>query len=162
MESTCIFSFTATYSVDDGEGTGVDVVITAGSSDDEPCLVNLEFSRTFHPQFYEHDFMQGLMKLLIEYCQPEHGYVASSTYRNAVVLRDEDNQIIVEPVGWFTYVANPHANDLLPADVEREVLPKGGVLISLQQEFPSEDDPAAVAAAIRIRDALQTEDLLRF
>ncbi|MEZ5480542.1 MAG: Imm52 family immunity protein [Thiolinea sp.] len=144
-------------------GTGVRLTITAGASEDWPCLINLEFSRTFHPEFYEHDFMWALIKLLISNYQPHNAFVISHPFWNQIELppREDEVNSRVEPVGWFTYLANPRANALPPADVEREILPGGGVLISLQQAFPSEDDPAAVAAAIRIRDALQTEDLLR-
>ena len=164
MDSRCRIAFHTSFTVDDGDDTGVDVSIAAGSSDDDTCLVNLEFSLTFHPQFYDHDFMQSLMKLLIAYCDPYNAFVISHPFWNQIELppREDEVNSRVEPVGWFTYLANPRANALLPADVQREILPGGGVLISLQQAFPSEDDPAAVAAAIRIRDALQTEDLLWF
>ena len=163
MASTSWFGFDGHYMINTEGGTGARLTITAGAPEDWPCLINLKFSRTFHPEFYEHNFMQALIKLLIEFCNPTNAFVISHPFWNQIELPPREDEINsrVEPVGWFTYLANPRANALLPADVQREILPGGGVLISLQQAFPSEDDPAAVAAAIRIRDALQTEDLLR-
>lgn len=155
LDSTCFKGFRMSYSntdiLEEGQLT---VSIGAGAMDDDILnVVGIEFPKVNYPQFYEYDFVSDLMKVVIEYCQPQHGYAISHPFWEAVELEGEP--IGTCPIGWLTYLADASANDLLPPDVEREVQSTGGTLITLKHSPPpSTDNPEDIANAIRIRDIL--------
>ena len=158
LDSTCFKGFRMSYSntdiLEEGQLT---VSIGAGAMDDDILnVVGIEFPKVNYPQFYEYDFVSDLMKVVIEYCQPQHGYVISHPFWEAVELEGEP--IGTCPIGWLTYLANQAVSNQLPSDVEREVLSTGGTLITLKHPLPSAENEADVASAIRIRDALLLDD----
>lgn len=154
LDSTCFKGFRMSYSNTDRLEEGqLTVSISAGAMDDDNLnVVGIEFPKINYPQFYEYDFVSALMKVVIEYCQPQHGYVISHPFWEAVEL--EDSPIGTCPIGWLTYQADQAVNNLLPSDVEHEVLSTGGTLTILKHSLPSAENKADVASAIRIRDTV--------
>lgn len=155
LDSKFATGFSSAYhSTDKAEEGKLTVHINAGgTSGNSTNVVRIEFPEVNYPQFYEYDYVFALTKRVIEYCQPREGFVISHPFWNAV--ESEKVKSSTCPVGWLTYLADASVNDLLPPDVEREVLSTGGTLITLKHEpLPSPDNPEDVAKAIRIRDIL--------
>lgn len=160
LDSIGFAGFRASYSNTDADNFTLTLSIAAGAPEFHSSVVNIEFFKETNPSFYDYAFTSALMKLLINYCEPHYAFVISHPFWNAVEIEDEDG-LNIRPIGWLTYLADPRTAQLLPTDVEQEVLPTGGTLITLQHEFPSADNPDDVAAAIRIRDVLLDAGLLR-
>jgi hypothetical protein len=153
LDAKSFIGFTMSYSNTDKLEEGqLTVRINAGATTDSMNVVGIEFPTVNYPQFYEYDFVSALMKVVVEYCQPQHGYVISHPFWEAVEL--EDSPIGTCPIGWLTYLADEKVKTLLPSDVEYEVLTTGGTLITLKHSPPSAENEADIARAIRIRDAV--------
>lgn len=141
------------YNTDKSEEGKLSVSIDAGAAGNSTNVVHIEFPEVNYSQFYDYEFVSALIKIVIEYCQPQEGFVISHPFWDAV--RSEDAPRSTCPIGWLTYLADQTANDTLPSDVECEVLSTGGTLITLKHSPPpSPDNPEDVANAIRIRDAM--------
>ena len=101
------------------------------------------------------------MKLLIEYCHPDYGFMTyGKEGRQPGELKDNVRLAQTFPIGWLTYLSDPSVDQRLPDDIEREVLASGGTLITLKRSLPSPDNAADVATATRIRDALAHPDMV--
>jgi hypothetical protein len=120
--------------------------------------VGIEFPEINHPQFYEYDYVSALMKLLIEYCQPQEGLVTNGLFSD--VVESDDVPGTTCTVGWLTYLENQSVDKILPPDIEREILTTGGTLITLNHSLPSAENEEDITSAIRIRDTLMKNGLL--
>jgi hypothetical protein len=123
-------------------------------------------------EFKQAGFVRQLMLMAIEHWQPQVGDVAGYKFldaqeppnidelRRARVPNIEEVRWVRVPqprvVGWMSYFSKAGVCAAMPPDVQCEPFgPYGGALMTLQQAPALATDPNAVAAAIRVRNALE-------
>jgi len=158
LASKSPLGFSLSYQNREKLNNEVTMTISAGDlTDRQTSLVNIEFMKS-HPRRQDYTYLSALMKLLIEHCQPDYGFM---TYGKIHGLRKDKVRLgDIFPIGWLTYLSDPSVNARLPKDIESEVLATGGTLITLKRALPSPDNAEDVAIATRIRDALVQPEMV--
>lgn len=161
LDSRTDLGFSLRYRNREELNSELGICIVAGDlSQRLPSVVNIEFRKN-HPRRQDYAYLSALMKLLIEHCQPDYGFMSFGREGKAPGQPKNEVQLTqIFPIGWLTYLSDPTANQRLPDDIEREVLVGGGTLITLKRSLPSPDNAADVATATRIRDALAQPDMV--
>ncbi len=157
LDSKSFKGFRNSYSNTDEEGQTTVSISGGATEEDITDLVNIKFPKVKYSQFYDYEYVSALMKIVIEYCQPDHGFVISEQFWDAIELEDEPG---ICPIGWLTYLSNRRVTQMLPANIEREILATGGTLFTLKRTLPSVENTEDISAAIGIRDTLIPEGLL--
>lgn len=128
----------------------VQIRLNGGSTNpDQGGGVGIKLPYSGAPEFADPAFLRELLRVVVDYWQPEHAGITNSALCDAVHIRKS----YADDGCWLTYLDDPEAVKVLPLDVHHE--PFGpGVLFSLQPEPPLMDVEVAIEKAIRVRDAL--------
>lgn len=159
MDSMSPIGFGNTYSnMDIIKDETIMVSIRGGDKRDGKGVILINFPKVNYPQFYDYTFVLALLKKVVNYSQPERGYIMSQEFRKKVAKYYEGKELSTLSgkifVGWLTYSASPAIDKVLPTDVDREVLPNGGTLIVLKQSLPSAESEEDILTATKIQDVL--------
>lgn len=149
------FAFNFGLSNNGDESKEISISIWAGDKS-KIGLLNVGFRNKLQPNLN----LSNLLKLLEFNIDLVHPYYAIiSSFKFTEKINKEENDI---EIGWITYISHKEVVNLLPKNVERKVLPNGGVIFWLSEEKALSTDEIAVQKAIEIRDILGARKLLNY
>lgn len=128
----------------------VQIRLSGGSTNPEQGGgIGIKLPCAGRPEFEDPAFLRELLRVVVDYWQPEHARITNSALCDAVHIRKS----YADDGCWLTYLDDPDVVKALPPDVHHE--PFGpGALFSLQPEPPLKNVEVAIEKAIRVRDAL--------
>lgn len=168
LDTTYWRGFRSSFSNKEEEKRDIKLTISCGNTSSTTDLVNINFPGKRHPKCQDYAYLCELMKLLVEHCQPDNGFMTYGhiidmvklEYETQISKKIKRNHTVTHTIGWLNYFTDPAVNQRLPDDIDREVLATGGTLFSLKRSIPSVDNEEDVAIAMRIRDALSQPDVI--
>lgn len=158
LQSKSFVNFSNAYSnVNSDSNSQFFIRISAGSSRRRAMgMMNIEFPGNDTEFFYAYNFVEGLMRRIIELVDPIHITVNSDDFLLKVMGEGNDFWI-----GWMTYLARLDIEPYLDNVYEKKTL-KNGTWFALSNEVPCIDDKILMDKAIAIRDNLERFGLLHY
>jgi hypothetical protein len=116
----------------------------------------------FPIDFSSYESNEQLFKLTVNFWRPEAALFSTGNFSDKVSYEYGSNEYLASwEIGWLTYLDNLEVVTALPSGIEYQLLEAGGTMIITSKETISPENSEHVAKAIRIRESLASQGLLK-